>query len=253
MRVRAVVDALRLGEGTAVRLCAVLICAAMVCLPGLVISMVTHVPTQNGLLIAGGALFAILVSGSFLVLGPTDEALEAALPRYAEALVEARRGRARRRAMVQQAKAARAEALAETRANAEQVAATTCPYCKERIHPEAIKCKHCGEVFDTDSRADRDGRVRPRNNPKASTAPKQTAATAVGCLIFVTITIICAGALSSGGRRANSPEQTARDRPLTDMERVKRMEEERRKEAEALWRGIQIEEANEWDKRKGRR
>ena len=24
----------------------------------------------------------------------------------------------------------------------------TCPYCKEQIHPEAIKCKHCGSVLE---------------------------------------------------------------------------------------------------------
>ena len=25
-----------------------------------------------------------------------------------------------------------------------------CPYCKEKIHPEAVKCKHCGSKLDAD-------------------------------------------------------------------------------------------------------
>jgi hypothetical protein len=27
----------------------------------------------------------------------------------------------------------------------------TCPYCKEEIHPEAVKCKHCGSRLDASS------------------------------------------------------------------------------------------------------
>lgn len=32
---------------------------------------------------------------------------------------------------------------------------TLCPYCKEEIKEGAIKCKHCGEILDSDVKAER--------------------------------------------------------------------------------------------------
>lgn len=36
-----------------------------------------------------------------------------------------------------------------------------CPYCAERIHPEAIKCKHCGSEVNSELRSNRERTFKP--------------------------------------------------------------------------------------------
>lgn len=59
-----------------------------------------------------------------------------------------------------------------------------CPFCKETIHPEAIKCKHCGEMIGTYTSEAKGWLTRDRKMSGV-----------VGVILLVAVVLACAGLL----------------------------------------------------------
>lgn len=206
-RVRSAADLLRLGTGTGERLCAALILCVVVAATVLAVAFVVRCGTANGLLLAGGVLLGTFLPSLILILWGTDEELEADRPRVAAGVAEARQARVRRAAAIRRAEAERADALAEEearvrRATHEWEVTVACPYCKEQIHPDALKCKHCGEILDRDLRRQRERNARPDSVGRVKRPGTRTTTflTVVGVLLAVTVAICCAGGFVGGDR-----------------------------------------------------
>jgi hypothetical protein len=102
-----------------------------------------------------------------------------------------------------------------------------------RIHPEAIKCKHCGEILDDDRRR----RKAKKSHWLLWVWLILTAPVAGGCLIGVV-----ANSLQS------PPPRKDPNAPLIDDERIKRMHEESQAIGDYLDRQEEIRRADAWDR-----
>lgn len=159
---RQTFDLTRLGNGSAERLCSALILGAAFCLLALFLSHFAKLQTAYGVGVAGIAFVSVMAASSVLVLWKSDAELETELPRLRKELADLRQRGAEEQA-AREVELREAQRTAdEEQASHEQAAMeaareatpTTkqCPYCREEILIQAVKCKHCGEILDEDLR-----------------------------------------------------------------------------------------------------
>jgi hypothetical protein len=175
---RKAFDLARLGNGPLERLCSALILGAVFFFTTLLLCHLVQLPSSYVVGLSSLGLVSVMTASAVLVLGKTDAQLEVQGARLAKELPELRaaalQARAERDAECLAALEAKLESEAERDAEEDRQAALRaarrptskrCPYCREVIRIDALKCKHCGEILDEDLRHERRPRPQQRWNP----------------------------------------------------------------------------------------
>lgn len=172
---RRAFDLAHLGTGPAERLCAALILAAVFVMVALGVSLAAKLGTSYGLILAGTALVSVVGTSAVLVLWKRDDAaLEEERKRVGEELLGLKEREAEL-ADVQVEEDARRDEEAErdedgrrgdaSRDRAEREVrrprTRRCPFCREVVPVQALKCRHCGEILDEELARERDRRWNP--------------------------------------------------------------------------------------------
>jgi hypothetical protein len=179
---RSAFDLTQFGHGSPERLCSALILGAVFFFATLLICVLCNLPPHYVILLSSVALVSVMAASAILILGKTDVELDEATPKLKLELAalhdriavlkrqEALQWENELRAQLEEEareEAAEAARIAEEERRAKEYAARPrpCPFCKEIIHGQALKCKHCGELLDRELRYDRD-RLRFRQQQR---------------------------------------------------------------------------------------
>jgi len=145
---RRAFDLPRFGNGPAERLTAALVLGAVFFGVFLAAGSLAGLAATHALLAAGAALLTAMVTSAVLVLWTRDdEALESQQERAADELEDLRTREVDLLDRISADEARRASDRPTTK---------RCPYCRETILINAVKCRHCGEVLDEGLRRERE-------------------------------------------------------------------------------------------------
>lgn len=162
---RKAFDLPRFGDGAVERMLAALIFSTVFFFVFLGLAQPLGLQMQYGLGLAGFALLVALGTSALLILAGSDAALETDRAKTKGALLDAWSLEAKLAGEIEDELDV-LEADRDERERRKRSREVLCPFCRDLIRADALKCKHCGEILDPALREERSReRSRGRFNP----------------------------------------------------------------------------------------